>query len=164
MNKWGVTNSSINQWMRAYFEEYTRLDSNRRPLIYTYPYWAKAISLDSYFAQYQLWIASYQPTPAVPAPWKDWTMWQRSGGTEKLPNGVPVDVNVVRDLSLWDSTPVIVSPPPEPDPIASNQSDSDNGGIELSTHQSVPTTAPSSSSSSSSSSSIFGFLDNLFKR
>jgi GH25 family lysozyme M1 (1,4-beta-N-acetylmuramidase) len=125
-SKWGCTAAQINQWMIAYFNEYTSLDNGRKPLLYTYPYWASAINFDQQFTQYPLWIASYQASPAIPHPWTDWVMWQNSGGSQHLPNGgVPVDTDVAKDLSLWTPTvaPVIVAPPapvvvaPTPDPV-----------------------------------------------
>ena len=49
--------------MITYFQEYTRLDNGRKPLIYTYPNWAQTIRLNPSLAQYPLWIASYENTP-----------------------------------------------------------------------------------------------------
>src|SRR5208283_1571968 len=116
--KWGCSPAQINQWMIIYFQEYTRLDNGRKPLIYTYPNWAQTIHLDPSFAQYPLWIASYEPTPTIPAPFTDWTLWQDSGGTGAnaghLPNGAPVDTDKAKDLSLWQ--PVAVTPAPAPPP------------------------------------------------
>jgi len=112
--KWGCTPAQINQWMIAYFTEYTRLDNGRKPLIYTYPYWSDAVKFDPFFAQFPLWIASYQATPFIPHPWTDWTMWQTTAGGGHLPNGAPVDTDVIKDLSLWDS-PQTVIPPSPPD-------------------------------------------------
>jgi len=113
--KWNCSAAQINQWMKTYMDEYVRLDNGRKPLIYTYPYWAQALQLDPYFAQYGLWIASYvnAPNPVIPHPWTDWVMWQYgSGGAYKLPNGVPVDVDMVKDLSLWDPQQPAVPPAP----------------------------------------------------
>ena len=113
--KWGCTAAQINQWMMTYFQTYTQLDNGRKPLIYTYPYWAQAINFDPSFTQYGLWIASYQASPLIPKPWTDWVMWQTSGGSGHLPSGVPVDTDVTKDLSLWDPpAPVVVTPP---DPV-----------------------------------------------
>ena len=125
--KWNCTPAQINQWMIAYFTEYTRLDNGRKPFLYTYPYWAAAVKFDPFFAQFPLWIASYQATPSIPHPWTDWTMWQTTGGGGKLPNGAPVDTDVVKDLSIWNppsvdappvvDVPVVVAPSP-PAPVA----------------------------------------------
>lgn len=121
--KWGCTAAQITQWTVAYLEAYEQL-SGIRPIVYTYPYFAKAINLPAWFGEkYKLWIASYQSgSPAVPHPWTDWVLWQDSGGTgpnaQHLPNGAPVDGDKAKDLSLWDS-PVITQPdPPAPDPVA----------------------------------------------
>jgi lysozyme len=122
--KWNCNPAQLNQWMLAYLTEYTRLDNGRKPLVYTYPYWAAAVKFDQQFAQYPLWIASYQATPAIPHPWTDWVMWQTTGGGGHLPGGAPVDTDVAKDLSLWDPPadpaappdPVIVAQPDPPSP------------------------------------------------
>lgn len=120
--KWGCSSAQINQWMMAYFQEYTRLDNGRKPLIYTYPNWAQTINLDPSFAQYPLWIASYENTPTIPAPFTDWIIWQNTGGTGPnaghLPSGTPVDTDLAKDLSLWN---VAVSEAPAPDPVLPTQ-------------------------------------------
>lgn len=119
--KWGCTPAQIVQWSITYLEEYERL-SGIRPIVYTYPNFADSIHLPTEFGQkYKLWIASYTATPRVPKPWTDWVMWQDSGGTWKLPNGVACDTDKAKDLSLWDeqqSAPVeITVPAPLPDVV-----------------------------------------------
>lgn len=99
-SKWGQSASQICDWTLTYLEEYTRLNG-KVPVLYSYPYFIKAIKPPQDFANYPLWIASYQNTPAIPAPWTDWVMWQNTGGGGKLPNGAPVDTDLVKDLSLW---------------------------------------------------------------
>ena len=110
--KWGCSAAQINQWTLDYLAEYERL-SGKKMIVYTYPDFAKNVQPDPQFANYQLWIASYQASPAIPHPWTDFVLWQSGQG--KLPNGVPVDLDQAKDLSLWD-TPVVVAPPPEPNP------------------------------------------------
>lgn len=117
--KWGCSAAQICQWVTEYLQEYERL-SGVRPIVYTYPNFAQCIKLPASFAQtYQLWIASYESSPAIPAPWTDWVLWQDSGGTGAnaghLPGGIPVDTDKAKDLSLWE--PVVVAPPPDPPPI-----------------------------------------------
>lgn len=123
--KWGCTAKQIIDWTVTYLEEYERL-TGVRPIVYTYPYFAKAIGLPASFAEkYKLWIASYTATPTIPKPWTDWVMWQDSGGkTTNLPGGGPVDTDKVRDLSLWEefesrTAPVVEppSPPVVPEPV-----------------------------------------------
>lgn len=131
--KWGCTAAQIVQWSIAYLEAYEQL-SGIRPIVYTYPYFAKAVNLPDWFGQkYKLWIASYQAgKPFIPKPWTDWVMWQYSGGTgpeaQYLPGGVPVDGDRMKDLAdIWSEAlpvpdPVIpppdpVLPPPEPVPV-----------------------------------------------
>jgi lysozyme len=117
---WGIDANFITQWLLTYLQEYERL-SGVRPIIYSYPSFLEALNLPQSFADdYKLWIASYTATPVVPKPWNDWAFWQQSGGTEKLPNGIPVDIDVAKDLSLWDAafpiTPPIVMAPANPIP------------------------------------------------
>lgn len=137
--KWGCSASQIVQWAIDYLEAYEEI-TGIRPLVYTYPHFAKSINLPDWFGQkYKLWIASYTNSPNIPKPWTDWALWQDSGGEkEKLPNGIPVDTDKARDLSLWDSVettdplapglsdpskePVVVPGPivpivPDPEPI-----------------------------------------------
>lgn len=119
--KWGCTAAQIVQWVQTYLQAY-QAATGITPVVYTYPYFAEAIKLPASFAQqYQLWIASYEPTPAVPSPWSSWVLWQDTGGTgpnaHHLPNGCAVDTDKAIDLSLWDvPAPASVAPPPTPDP------------------------------------------------
>lgn len=100
--KWGCSAAQIVQWTITYLEAYEAA-SGVRPIVYTYPNFAQSIHLPPSFGQtYKLWIASYQATPYIPAPWTDWVLWQNSGGTQHLPNGVAVDTDYAKDLSLWD--------------------------------------------------------------
>lgn len=49
------------------------------PIIYTGPYFADALKLDSRFGRYPLWVAHYGVScPLVPSPWVNWTFWQTS--------------------------------------------------------------------------------------
>ena len=98
--RWSMSANQICDWTLTYLQEYTRLDG-RKPVLYSYPYFLQAIKPPIDFAQYPLWIASYQLTPAIPHPWTDWVMWQNTGGGGKLPNGAVVDTDLVKDLSLW---------------------------------------------------------------
>lgn len=107
--RWGIDATFIVQWVTEYLQAYEKL-SGQRPIVYTYPYFAETIKLPTSFAQtYKLWIASYETTPTIPAPWTDFVVWQNSGGTQKLPNGASVDTDFVKDLSLW--VPVVVPAP-----------------------------------------------------
>lgn len=117
--KWGCTASQMNQWCLAYLQEYERL-SGQKMAVYTYPYFAQSLNLPADFAQYPLWIASYETNPTIPHPWTDWVLWQTTGGGGHLPvSDAAVDTDVAKDLSLWDAVPVpapIVIPAHQPDP------------------------------------------------
>lgn len=119
--KWGCSAAQIATWVLTYLQAY-EAETGIRPVIYTYPYFAEALKLPANFGtDYKLWIASYATsTPLVPAPWTDWVLWQNSGGSEKLPNGVPVDTDLAKDLSLWNVAPVTTAAPVAahaPDPL-----------------------------------------------
>jgi lysozyme len=120
--KWGCSAAQIVQWGIAYLEAYEQL-SGIRPIVYTYPYFAKAVNLPDWFGQkYKLWIASYQTgKPFIPKSWTDWVMWQYSGGTgpeaQYLPGGVPVDGDRMKDLAdIWPEAAPIPDPVPVPQP------------------------------------------------
>jgi lysozyme len=51
------------------------------PVIYTGPdYWKNYGALDSAWSQFPLWDANWEVTkPLIPAPWKSYFMWQKSG-------------------------------------------------------------------------------------
>jgi lysozyme len=160
--KWGCSATQIVQWVTEYLQAYENL-SGVRPIVYTYPYFAQSINLPASFAQaYQLWIASYEVTPAIPAPWTNWILWQNSGGTgagaAHLPNGAPVDTDYAQDLSLWDS-PVAAAPsPPDPPPVIPVP-------VPAPIPDSDPIPAPTNSSPSTVStiSSIWEVISKLFK-
>jgi GH25 family lysozyme M1 (1,4-beta-N-acetylmuramidase) len=116
--KWGCSAAQIVQWVTTYLQAYEAA-TGIRPLVYTFPYFAQVLNLPVSFGQtYQLWIASYEPSPAIPHPWTDWVMWQDSSGPYHLPTtGVPVDTDKVRDLSLWNAPVAIVVPTPTPVPV-----------------------------------------------
>jgi lysozyme len=110
---WGCSANQIVDWTLTYLQAYQTL-SGMSPIIYTYPDFMQTIGNSASFAQYRLWIASYEATPTIPSPWNDWVMWQSSGGNETLPNSaVKVDVDYVKDLTLWLPAPPTVPPPPE---------------------------------------------------
>lgn len=116
-SKWGCSAPQIVQWTIDYLAAYEQI-TGIRPIVYTYPSFAQTIKLPASFGQqYQLWIASYTTNPTIPAPWTDWVMWQNSGGTTmRLPNGCPVDTDMIKDLSLWgvvtaEQAAVVVAPP-----------------------------------------------------
>ncbi len=156
--KWGCSASQIVEWVTEYLQAYEKI-TGIRPIVYTYPNFAQSINLPSSFAAtYQLWIASYESSPAIPSPWSDYVLWQNSGsGT--LPNGVPVDTDFAKDLSLWGTTvsvvPVVDSTPaPDPDPVPPPPSP-------------VPVpvvTAPAPAPSSNIIDTIGSFLTNLFNK
>lgn len=136
---WDVDAASIADWGLECLAEMERL-WGRTPALYTYPFFWQTLGahgLRSEWARYPLWIANYThpgdgvppatKRPAVPAPWKDWAIWQFSAdGSPARIDGIPVspiDRNVVRDEETlrrlaWldgpDTEPEIRAAPVEP--------------------------------------------------
>lgn len=174
--KWGCSAAQIVQWVQTYLQAYAAA-TGITPVVYTYPYFAQAINLPPEFGQqYQLWIASYQASPALPHPWTDWVMWQDSGGTQKLPNGVPVDTDKAKDLSLWNVQPAApVAPPPDPahntqvtdpdpvEPPAVEPGQPDPNAAPAPTPAPAPAPAPVAPSSNVLQ-TVINFISGLFKR
>ncbi len=115
--KWGCSAKQISEWLHEYCETATLL-WGRKPVIYTYPWWWHCLSAAdvSWAAPYALWMASYThlgpdtPTehePPIPAPFRDWTVWQYSadGSRVRIPGitTLAVDRDCVRneDSLLW---------------------------------------------------------------
>lgn len=123
--KWGCTGPQISAWLREYCEHATEL-WGRKPLIYTYPFWWRALAASadvSWAKEYGLWIANYTHSgpgtppetsrPQIPPPWDDWLFWQYSaeGSGVRVP-GIPAcpldrdvfrgDINGLRKLALID--------------------------------------------------------------
>lgn len=74
--------SWVAEWALSYLDEAAQL-WNRRPLLYSYPYFLEQLKAPS-LAAYDLWIASYNTAswpddndkPLVPEPWTTWQFWQ----------------------------------------------------------------------------------------
>jgi GH25 family lysozyme M1 (1,4-beta-N-acetylmuramidase) len=93
--KWGCSAAQISDWaLRCAVRVETLF--GRRPAIYTYPYFARAVVLAGLNA-YPLWIASYRAAPDVPLPWSSEALWQTSGGGLVLPNGSKCDEDQATD-------------------------------------------------------------------
>lgn len=99
---WGIDAAFINQWTEAYLTEYERLDGGRPMIVYTYPFFAKAVGLSSAVGSRPLWIASYTSgAPTIPAPWQSCVLWQNTGGTGLKLNGCPVDTDQCFDATIF---------------------------------------------------------------
>ena len=116
--QWGCSASQIKTWAESYLAEYEKL-SGRKPMIYTYPDFCTNVKFSSNFAQYGLWVASYENSPMIPAPWTNYVLWQKGQGP--LPGtGVNTDIDECPDLSIFKiaspTPPVDVYSPPVPAP------------------------------------------------
>lgn len=59
--------------------------TGKTPIIYGSPYFLQALSLDTRFSRYPLWVAHYGvKCPLIPDFWKYWTFWQYTSSNNKL--------------------------------------------------------------------------------
>jgi lysozyme len=97
--KWSCSAEQITEWALRFLVRAETL-FGRRPIVYTYPAFAKVAGLQG-LNSYGLWIASYQPVPHVPEPWTSCVMQQTKGGDGlRLPNGSPCDTDVSTEESF----------------------------------------------------------------
>lgn len=95
-----------------------------KPIIYTGFYvWRDDVvgSSDLFFANYDLWIATYSAKPMIPKPWTNWTFWQISDKGDGLKYGVEslnIDMDYYNgDLAQFSAyikneIPIPTPPPP----------------------------------------------------
>lgn len=97
--QWGCSASQVSDWGLAYLNEVERL-TGKTPHLYTYPFFAHSCALAADYRRFPLWLASYAPSPVIPSPWADWSVWQTGQG--KLPGtNVSVDTNTAKDISIF---------------------------------------------------------------
>lgn len=66
----------VSAWAIEFIREVKRLAPKHRVLVYTFPFFAEEGYCDG-LENYYLWIANYDVShPTVPAPWKEWAIWQ----------------------------------------------------------------------------------------
>lgn len=124
-----ITANSIYQWTLAYMQEYEAL-SGVRPILYSYPNFFEALALPQSFADtYKLWIASYTQVPLIPKPFSDYVVWQTAGGnTARLSNGLEVDTDVCKDLSIFQVPTTATQTPTPSVPVVNTTPQPDNTG------------------------------------
>jgi lysozyme len=109
--KWHVTAQMIKDWLITYLE-HAEASYHVTPILYTYPDFANHVQFDTRFAKYPLWAAEYSMIQPI-APWPGYTILQTAGGTPSalshrfqqpttLPNGVPVDTDIITDDSVLE--------------------------------------------------------------
>ncbi|HEY2515691.1 MAG TPA: glycoside hydrolase family 25 protein [Polyangiaceae bacterium] len=105
--KYGCTPDQVRAWAIAYLEAAETL-WGRLPIVYDgFPiYWQQiGGASEPRFGRYPLWVVNYPEqykgaippdgaSPPIPGPWSAWTLWQHSGGGQRLPSGAAVDGNV----------------------------------------------------------------------
>lgn len=114
--QWAVNGPFIAEWGLRCLRELERL-FGRTPILYTYPhFWASlgAAGQSLEWCRYPLWIANYThlaeglpaagAKPLVPAPWKEYAVWQFSadGSAVRVPGvpACPLDRNVMMSDTL----------------------------------------------------------------
>jgi len=68
----------------------------RRCFVYVSPDLVDATGNPSYLSEYPLWIADYNSSPAVPAPWKTWNVWQTTGSASIYGLGNQGDADIFK--------------------------------------------------------------------
>lgn len=88
--------------MLEYFNEL----NGRYPGIYTAKgYWDQYGNKESYWKDKILWVANYDVlSPAVPAPWTNWTLWQYTPSGPAQEYGVDPDFQKGIDLNRFNGT------------------------------------------------------------
>ena len=88
--------------MLEYFNEL----NGRYPGIYTAKgYWDQYGNKEAYWKDKIFWVANYGVTsPAVPAPWTDWTLWQYTPSGPAQEYGVDPDFQKGIDLNRFNGT------------------------------------------------------------
>ena len=100
-SQWNVSAQFIIDWTMRYMQRYKDL-SGKFPLFYTYPFYQQCLGNPIDFAQFDLWIASYQSgSPLLPSQWSNYKCWQYSSHGV-LVNGAPIDLDIMEDLSIFD--------------------------------------------------------------
>jgi GH25 family lysozyme M1 (1,4-beta-N-acetylmuramidase) len=91
---YGLSTTAMQTWISQFMTEIKKdLGTNKVPIIYTTAdWWNPCTGNDTAFSAYPLWLASYGVTnPALPAGWKNYTIWQYGQGTVAGLSGVDED-------------------------------------------------------------------------
>lgn len=73
--------------------------TGQKPVLYTFPAFAKQLNLPSAFSKYPLWLAHFDVSrPSVPSPWKRYTIWQYTSRGKVSGVSGNVDLNVADAL------------------------------------------------------------------
>lgn len=70
--------------------------TKKHAILYSYGSYFTELGSPSWFNQYPLWLADYNPKPVVPKPWSFYSFWQYSG------SGTCPGVLRPVDLDLWN--------------------------------------------------------------
>lgn len=86
----------LRDWFSAYLEHYEKLQGYPM-IVYGDPWFLKNLKPPPEWARNPLWEAAYDLEAPAIYPWAGWTIRQTSGGGGRLPNGCPVDTDVIVD-------------------------------------------------------------------
>lgn len=90
------TPAQLVSWIREFVNR-VKFRTGLEPIIYTSAsWWAQCVGSSTAFGAYPLWVASYTTTPALPAGWSNWDLWQYSNKTTVPGISGEVDGNYVR--------------------------------------------------------------------
>jgi GH25 family lysozyme M1 (1,4-beta-N-acetylmuramidase) len=95
-NCYGLRRPTMIAWIKGFVSEAKTL-TGTRPIIYTTAdWWRQCTGGATRFARSSLWVADYGVgTPAVPAAWQHWTLWQYSDSA-RLPGVGITDLDYYR--------------------------------------------------------------------
>jgi len=106
--RWQTSQAYAREWLLRYRDKYVTL-SGRTLGFYFDEGFMRAVKPSAEYASSPAWIASWAPYVAPIFPWPGWSIWQTSGGGGRLPDGAPVDTDVIADeatLSMLVGNPV----------------------------------------------------------
>jgi GH25 family lysozyme M1 (1,4-beta-N-acetylmuramidase) len=91
---YGLTTSQMLAWIQAFISAAEQQVPGMTPVIYTnQSWWDTCTGGSAAFASDPLWLASYNPVPAMPAGWAGYTFWQSSGTATVSGISGPADVD-----------------------------------------------------------------------
>jgi GH25 family lysozyme M1 (1,4-beta-N-acetylmuramidase) len=97
-----VSQGFLHDWFDTYLDEY-RILRGRDPMIYFDEWFMRHLAPGPSWAVNPAWIASYGKPPPPIFPWAGYCAWQTSGGGGILPDGQPVDTDVIADEATLDA-------------------------------------------------------------
>ncbi|OLF11124.1 hypothetical protein BLA60_14110 [Actinophytocola xinjiangensis] len=93
---YGLTPAQMVTWIRDFVDQVKRRTGTDAIIYTAASWWRDCTGGSAAFASHPLWVASYAPTPTMPAGWPDYTLWQYTA-TGTVPGiDANTDLNYVR--------------------------------------------------------------------